>query len=262
MVGAARTGERAGWLPAPSGIRGSLSGSRVSQPRVALVGLVLTLLGCEPEQPVPQVDLTAPLPSVAAEFRSSVVQDGTATEIEWRLWRDAHLVVVENLSERRALYWQRDGNVVFHRVLFHDDRRGVEFQPGDLDLIEAPTAWSERALLFPPQLLTELRIARSGWRDGSPYRRYEGDLAGSTWRITLAVDSLLPLEIDRLTAGRHERTTLVAHAPLAAAPWTPVAAQDYELIDFADFGDRESDPFVARVQSQLNLGHAHAEGHR
>jgi hypothetical protein len=82
-----------------------------------------------------------------------------------------------------------------------------------------------------------------------------------TWKLTVAIDLMLPLEVERRTEAALERTTLVSVFPLSAAPWAPVAAADYELIDFADLGDRASDPFVARVESRLGLGHEHTEEH-
>lgn len=49
------------------------------------------------------------------------------------------------------------------------------------------------------------------------------------------------------------------------SPWIPTAHGDYEVIDFADFGDRQSDPFVAKNPEHAGsaayaLAYAHDEG--
>jgi hypothetical protein len=219
-------------------------------------------LGCAPRPPVPEIALDAPLPPLAAEFRTVIEEDGRTAVIEWRVWREADQIIIENLTERTADYWQRDGKSVLRRTLFHDERRGVEFHPGDLELLKGPAEWGERALLFPPSLLSVLGAAGGGWRDGQPYRRYQGEIDGTRWHLSVAVDWMLPLELKRRSPHGAVHTRLLGAFPLSTAPWQPVPCADYDLIDFADFGDRATDPLVARVESRLGLGHAHERERR
>jgi len=221
------------------------------------------LLGaCASQRPVPDLDLSAArFPPVAAEYRTTrTFQDGKreqSTQTRWRLWRDIDRIVTENLSAHTGEVWQRDGAVLFQQRLFHDDRKSVDYQMDDLRLGGADLSWPHQSLLISPELLDRLHLKSAEWRANYPYRRYVGEVNGAAWDITLRMDRCLPVIIQRIGGGTMERTELLAVHELSAAPWAPVAATDYEHIDFTDLGDRQDDPFVARVQDQLGRPHTH-----
>jgi hypothetical protein len=49
--------------------------------------------------------------------------------------------------------------------------------------------------------------------------------------------------------------------PLAVTPWQPTPSEGYGVLDFADLGDNERDPFVVRVQAHMGVGHGHGHDH-
>jgi hypothetical protein len=69
---------------------------------------------------------------VAAAFRTRIDHDGNSEVAEWRYWRSANRVQRDDLQSQTGEIWQRDGATVFHTLLFHADRRGVEFEQADL----------------------------------------------------------------------------------------------------------------------------------
>jgi hypothetical protein len=106
-------------------------------------------------------------------------------------------------------------------------------------------------------VLTALTVRRSAWRDGHPLRQYAGAVDGTHWDITLRVDVMLPVTIERRQPGLSERTELIEVYALDAAPWQPTPTDAYPLIDYADLGDMAADPFVQKVQKLTGSGHVH-----
>lgn len=228
-----------------------------------MLAALLCLGACAHQPPVPEFQPEADrFPSVAAEYRTVVERDGQqkhehASDVTWRLWRESDRLITENLAAHTGEVWQRDGATLFHQKVFHEDRKSVEYQMDAMNVSEVPLSWAHRSLLVDPKLLGRLTQTRTGWRNGYPYRRYVGEADGSAWDITIRTDVQLPVAVSRKAPGVHERTDLLAAYEMPSAPWAPTPRDDYELIDSADLGDRQSDPFVVKVQDQLGRPHTH-----
>lgn len=217
----------------------------------------LLLSGCGEPQPVPEVDFLAPLPSAAAHYRSFGATSRAVIH-EWRFWREPALLITENLGDGSVERWQSDGNTVFHQKLFHDLRAGVEFQFDDLRMLDAIPSWTQRAMLVDPEVIKKLKRRKAGWRDGYPFHRYLGEIDGVDWDVTLRTDLMLPTVVIRRRDGANERIELVEAYARDAAPWAPTTSDGYELIDFADLGDRAHDPVVMQLEHRLGVAaHAH-----
>lgn len=229
---------------------------------------VLGLGGCAAQRqvqtPVPEMNLAEPLPAVAASFTTRLeTQHGHRDGGQlpgpqtWRFFRETDSVEIEDLQTQSGEFWQRDGGTQFLFKLFHADGKGIEYRMDDLEMLEISRSWQQHALLIEPELLQSLALVETGWRDGYPFRRFKGEVAGSALEITWRLDLNLPLQIRRGDGGHVEITELTAAYPLAESPWVRRNRTGYDIIDYADLGDRESDPFVARVQGQLPGGHVH-----
>lgn len=216
---------------------------------------------------VPPLNLAMPLPEVAVEYRTTrTVQGGAdaqghehppAGRVAWRFFREHDRIDIENLEARTGERWQRDGNTQFFFKTFHADRRSVEYRTDDLKVINAALSWQQHAMLIDPAVLGALAEQDAGWRDGYPYRRYVGTVNGEKLDVVWRVDLNLPVVLEREGGDFRERTELKAAYTLASAPWSRPDQTDYDVIDFADLGDRERDPFVLRVQAQLPGGDLH-----
>ncbi len=218
------------------------------------------------------VDLaSATLPAVAAEFTTT--RNGEDREhrhdheehepasapvsVTWRFWRDSQQLTIERPQLGMGEAWQRDGQSIIHRELYHRDQRAIEFQDDDLRMLQSTPSWQKLALLFDRQILEQLEAGDIEWSDGYPTRDYQGTVGETTWHIVMRMDLALPILIEREQQGFSERTELLSAYPLENAPWHPTSVQGYDIIDFADLGDKEYDPFVARVLSRMGHSHAH-----
>lgn len=216
------------------------------------------------------VDLAADnLPATAAEYRTTLsleptghphAADGSTAEqpVVWRFWREARQIVIERPQLGLGELWQRDGKTLIHRKLYHGDRRAIEFQEDDLKMLGGKPAWQKLALLIDPAVLERLTAGELDWLDDKPVREYRGSAAGADWRVVVRLDLALPVLIEREAHGVSERTELLNAYPLAAAPWQPTASGSYDVIDYADLGDKEYDPFVVKVQAQMGHDHSHS----
>lgn len=227
-------------------------------PRALALMCILSFAACTKVPTVTEIAFDADLPTVAAQYRTEVREHGkTVSTTDWRLWREDNRVEREDVRQRTGEIWQRDGATLFHSQIYHGDKRGIEYQPGDLDLIGASAQWAQQALIVSPELLQKLAVVSERHRDGVTYRRYKGQYADAQWDITLRLDVMLPQSIERKHDKRIERIQLHEVHPLAQAPWQPTPSRDYGMIDFADLGDHERDPFVIRLQASSHADVAH-----
>lgn len=224
---------------------------------LATCGLVLAGCAQQDEKSAAALDFTAPLPAVAAQFRTTISSNGTEQSFEWRFWRNDRRVVIEHPAQRTGSEWQRDGSVIFHRQLFHGEQRGIEMQLDDVPAADRTSTWMQRALLIDPQLLGALHDRGTHTKGGHTLRRYEGGVYGVNWRVQLRADTLVPVLIERREADVVERIELLALHPLSQAPWQPTPAGNYQFIDHIDLGDMGYDPFVQKVQRYGAVAHTH-----
>jgi hypothetical protein len=217
------------------------------------------LVGCASTSP-PAIEplADAVLPPVAAQFRTTVTRGRETSSSEWRYWRTANSVQREDLAEHTGDLWQHDGATLFHTLLFHEDRRGIEFEQVDLQMTGVDTSWAKQAHIVSPDLLHQLRVVKSGWSDKVSYRDYAGVIGDVRWKVRMRTDLAVPIRVEQRTAHESLRVDLVEAHTVAAAPWQPTSSVGYGMVDFADLGDHERDPFVIRVQAQLGVGHGHA----
>jgi hypothetical protein len=214
------------------------------------------------------IDLSlANLPNVAAEFTTT--REGGeheqeheehtphADKVTWRFWRDSQQIVIERPQLGMGELWQLDGRSIIHRKLFHADQRAIEFQDDDLKMLETMPSWQKLALLLDEKLLAQLTSGDLEWSDGYPTREYQGKVAEMEWHVVMRMDIGLPMLIERQHEGFSERTELLNAYALSAAPWRPTPSNSYDVIDFADLGDKEYDPFVIKVQAQMGHDHHH-----
>lgn len=244
-----------------------------------LVALWLGACASSPQQPpVPALDLAAPLPAVAARFVTQRIyapdaeahdghnahaaettpHDLKAVSSEWLFWRSAQRVEMTIPGQQSGEAWWLDGKALFYQKLFHADKKIVEYQQADLEGLAVATDLRSRQLLLEPQVLQQLTVRGQRWQDGHPLLELEGTVNQIAYRVDWRTDLNLPQYLRKQDArGNRETTRLRQVQPLAQATVTPPDSQGYDVIDYADLGDRERDPFVIRIQQQLPGGDVH-----
>ncbi len=241
---------------------------------LALMSVSALLFASEDKSTV--LDVTEPLPNVAATYSTrrevanaaehkhthadkAVHAEGAhvGKVLQWRFFREADRVEIEDLTSQTGELWQRDGKTQFFFKLFHADRRSIEYRMDDLQNLNITASWQQHTLLIDPDILRQLAVVKTGSRDGYAFAQLKGTVKGEAWEIMWRSDLKLPTKIRREHEGHVEVTELETVHPLTTSPWPRRDHASYEVIDYADLGDRESDPFVIRVQSQLPGGDVH-----
>ncbi len=209
---------------------------------------------------IPPVNFSSNLPEVAAEYVSTTKSAHassaqSSSQQSWRIWRQPQRLQRDNLNTPISDLWQRDGNHFTLKKYFHAEQRGVEFHDDDLRMLNLTPDWPSTQGLLDVSVLEKLKLIKSSWQDAIPLQDYQGEIDGVHWRIEVRTDLMLPTRIEHKSKNHQQSIRLIAAYPLPQAPWQPTTIANHQLIDFADFGDMENDPFVKRVEGLLGIGH-------
>jgi hypothetical protein len=180
---------------------------------------------------------------------------------EWYFTRDGDRVEIGSGSYVEL--WSRDGRgeVSWQRI-FHDDRKLVDYTPGELRAQHRDLSWATlNTIVDAKQVLNELRrVEKASYLDHAA-TRYERTTEADTLRVVWLDQEQLPGRIERRQSGHVVYTlTLQELLPAPAGQWPRAdlaRARDYELVDGSDLGDRENDPFVRKVLAMDGYGHRH-----
>lgn len=232
----------------------------------------LLLAACAQQSPVPPLNLDVPLADVSAHFVTERYHAGDAhdahdghssaegtAQSEWHFWRTANRIEMNIPARQTGEVWMRDGNAIFYQKVFHADRKIVEYQSADLDALNVPVQWRTNELMIDPQVLQRLQVDDERWIDGHPALELSGTVDGIEYEVVWRVDLNLPQQLRKQDADGNRETTRLLKAELRAqARLQQPDSSGYDIIDYADLGDRERDPFVIAIQNQLPGGHAHS----
>ena len=211
------------------------------------------------EAPAPR----APLPAIACEFET--ITESTRGEAPpknraWRLWRSETGVETQELGNPDAEAWERNarGEVAYFRI-FHPEKRAIEYKATDLSLAKSAPNWDRLTSVITPEF-----IARNLKRTGEDNvferaaERYEGEVDGSRFEVLWLAAEQIPALVREIQGDRVTTITLKAIHPLAQSPWPFGLKNEYEIIDFADLGDKESDPTLqSMLRRTSHAGHSH-----
>jgi hypothetical protein len=205
---------------------------------------------------VTDVQAGTPAP-VAARFDLKVNQVQTA----WYLWREADCIETASVAVGQSDIWHRVSNNEYtYRRVFHKDQRIVDYTAGEIKTRHAEPDWLKLASVVSPQLLDELKRGSSKTLFGQKAVRYTGQVGGQHVDLWWLEQAQLPASLQMIRAGQRMTLVLKELNGKSPADWpraTEERIADYGMIDAADFGDMESDPFVARLLRQDGHSHAH-----
>lgn len=209
------------------------------------------------EQLAPNVAL-APL---AARYDLKVAHAKKTTQADWYLWRDANSIETANPVVGHNDIWQRSGANDYHyRRVFHHDKRVVDYTPGEIRTRNAEPDWAKLASVISPQLLDALKRGSSKTLFGQKAVRYTGNVGGQHIDLWWLERAKLPASLQMIRSGERMTMALKEVHDVGPANWPRTSDDkiaDYGMIDAADFGDMESDPFVAKVMQQDGHNHTH-----
>lgn len=188
-----------------------------------------------------------------------------ARSIDWFLTRDAARIETYNAGSRQAEVWERTrtGEIEYRRI-FLDDRRIVEYTAGELKARRAAPDWSALASVIAPARIAGLRKTGERTVLGRRALVLEGRIEGVPTRLWWLPEAQLPARLERGRGKglvRFSLRELHAGAPAGWPRMDEARLSGFGLIDAADFGDMQYDPFVQKVMQQDGDAHGHNHAH-
>jgi hypothetical protein len=197
-----------------------------------LISFILILTACAHSQHEPlKINAVNDLPDVAIEFETTVVEANEKVQLHrWKFWRNQNRIETHNLSDNSGEIWIKsvNGKIEYERV-FHDQKQIIDYRDSDLASIGENPNWLAMATLLTPS-----------------------EALDTNSEIIWLSESQIPGLIQRYE-NRHSITTKMVNLKADA----PLKTSDYRHIDFADIGDKESDPFIKSILPKLRGGHQH-----
>lgn len=227
--------------------------------RVHTVVLSIFLLLLPPLLPVwadgPAVDPDR----IACRFEWRVIPAGGEEQevrSEWFLWRRPSLIEIREKGGESGEVWERgpDRRISYRRI-FHEERRVIEYTPGDLRALRREPDWARLSNLVDPALLgRDLKRSGEEERLGRRAERYRGRLDGVEVELLWLSREQIPALIREIYPDRERQLRLIEIYPLEESPWPHGRFAEYRHTDYADIGDQEADPFLRKL---LNEGGGH-----
>lgn len=194
-------------------------------------------------------------PPIACRFEWRVIPAGGEEQevrSEWFLWRRPSLIEIREKGGVGEV-WERglDRRISYRRV-FHEERRVIEYTPGDLRALRRAPDWARLSSLVDPDLLgRDLKRSGEEERLGRRAERYRGRLDGVEVELLWLPQERIPALIREIYPDRERQLRLIEMYPLEESPWPHGRFAEYRHTDYADIGDQEADPFLRK---RLNEG--------
>lgn len=195
------------------------------------------------------------LPKIAADFETVVITGNQQQTYQWHFWRGDNFVETENLNEHSGEAWTKSANgLISYQQISHSSQQILDYLPADLDAIGLTLNWRGIACLIDLQAFQVTGEQMLFKQKAIDYQQQSADgLLEMTW---LSNDQI-PAFIKRSQQNYTQTTRLTALYPLAESPWPYQRSRNYQVIDFADIGDKEDDEFIKTMAHKIKGIHRH-----
>lgn len=188
---------------------------------------------------------------LVAEFESSHLPTGpengaVAETFAWTLARTDTKVVVQESLRGTEERWQRDeaGRIWYSRV-FHGQKRVLEFSPAYFKRMGS-SKWEQIASVIDPAALESLHVAPKQEALGRVAEVYRGKVNEQEIEIWWLEQERLPALVSKRDRSGTQTMRLVTLSTMQGDVLDRGNADlpGYDILDFADIGDRHHDPFI------------------
>ena len=209
------------------------------------------------------VETTPTLPNAAVEFETTITKaDESERHYRWYFWRADNQVEMRNPQDNSSEEWTRLANgQVEYSMIFHDDKKTIDYNAVDLGMIGETPNWTKTTLLFSPEMMATLVSDSDETLFNQTAIHYKSNLPNTVFEVTWLTQMQVPAMIKREVNGQTITTKIVSLEPAVKSMLSNPAASAYDHTVFADIGDMESDPFVKSVMHKLKGSHDHDHGH-
>ena len=185
-----------------------------------------------------------------ADYTITNTHDHNQNTQSFTLWRDDHQVAHQ--SEAITELWQNLANKQLRPIrYFNAAQRGIEYQPSEVRGVQS---WSAKNQLVDTHLIEKMTLVSTkgtGCDEVKNYMLIEGD---NQFKLALFTQSNLVKSFSVMNKKSHTHTELnlndvssnKAEITAQFAKW-----DRFQTTDYADIGDNENDPFLAKM---INLG--------
>lgn len=155
--------------------------------------------------------------------------------------RIEHRYLTRGISE----LWNRDARgELSHWKVFHKAKRSVHYTAGDLRTIEAEPSWEQLATLINPSERAKLKARGAKRTAHGPATVLEGQIGHQQARVIWNEPAGWAEEIALGAGDKRKKYRLLSAETCAPTPCALLDTSSVREIEFADLGDKESDPFV------------------
>lgn len=197
----------------------------------------------------------APTAEVRAEYESVISHtqaDGAPTtdRSAWSFERGSDYVIVRSADRNVEERWTRDdGRRVWYTRIFHKQKRAIEYAPVDLSMTGAITDWDQIRSIISPSALEALSKVERNAHTPVNTTVYRGEQDGKRVELHWLDREQLPSFIQKEDRdGVQTMRLLSVHVSDDPSLQPPaIDFSDYDMVDFADIGDRHHDPFIERM---------------
>ncbi len=161
------------------------------------------------------------------------------------LWRDGPRVLRVDQENNVAELWANAANKLYLTRYFDGHERGIEYHPGDIDSELDQAHWQQIRQILPDSKLAAMQLISESGSGCDEVQTYEANFEDTKVRVKWLPATNLVKELRRSNTSQTTLWSLrevISDGPEIAAAFA--ARNDYQLIDYADIGDNESDPFL------------------
>lgn len=201
---------------------------------------------------------TLALPDVVAEYSNTQKKGFERQSSNFTFARNQQQVITIYPQKQTAEYWQKRANGRHHFYrFFTTDQRSVYYPPSDLSSLNIIRSWDSIENLNPLSWLSSLEQVDSQQSAGKTVVFYQGTIGDIYIELDWLPEYQLPQRVLTKQGFKSHEITLQslkqdpAFIEQALDKWL-----NYPSIDYADVGDSENDPFLAKMIRQGFIEHA------
>lgn len=199
---------------------------------------------------------------IAARFNTTTcaVPCTAPQSSDWYMWRSENRVEVRAESGEVGEIWRRDNKGRVNFVYVEPaNKRGIEYNASDLRIIGHKRPWDRLASIVPPAELEKLNPAGETEILGHTAQRYSGKLDQRTLEVIWIPDLQVAARVSVAYPDRQVTTELKGFLGKEdVASTSDDALAGYQLVDFSDLGDMETNESMAWLkQAAAAPGHEH-----
>lgn len=209
-----------------------------------------------------------PLASAAPQYEDVAARYVTTTcaipcdkpqNSSWYFWRGENRVEIRDGSSAVGEIWRRDGKGRLNFVYVEPaHQRGIEYNATDLRIINHKRPWDRLASIVSPAELGKLSPAGDAEVLGHKAQRYSGKIDQRIVEVVWVPDLQLATKVINTYPDRQVTTELKSFLTQQDGVMATSDDQlaEYELVDFADLGDMETNASMAWLkQATAAPGH-------